>query len=578
MAPARDEPEHTLAAYIEAIKVGVRRARVRRPAHRRRAPGVRARPARARTSNGRGLVSTLELDRPRGPDWGSWKAPRQDAGRWRGARRRHRRRPGASAHPQEAARPWSPTPTAGSSWRSRPSTPRGTAAWSSAARRSCSSTSAGPATPEGPVRVMSFSLLAVRRMRQLAPAVPRVFLMERRARCAFRDGSLPPGVDVAGVAVDVLKRHPAYAERLRERGHGLHVWTVDRPGRGRPLPRGRGRGRDHHQPAGRRARSSRRVIDPGPLAWRARGTRCHPRRDRRPAVRVDVRPRSVVARTFGRNQEGGVWPPWRRDGDRLTTRAETDRPARRPDERGRSVNARDAARQPYVARTSSACATSRPPSAPPAGDVRRELGSEHLPAPLLDDVEVVLSELMGNAVRHAAPHRRRRPARRLAHRGRRTHPARHGRRLGQAHRAAGVVPDGRLVVAACTSSSAWRSAWGVTDHAGQPSHRLGRPARARAPRHAPPRALLTGPRAPPGCSPLRASRSVGRPSDYGSAGRRRAPGHGQEVAFRVRRRRGRRPPRRGSRRRHARALPVRLRSPLQGVPRPGRAAPRPCGS
>lgn len=35
--------------------------------------------------------------------------------------------------------------------------------------------------------------------------------------------------------------------------------------------------------------------------------------------------------------------------------------------------------------------------------VRRELADEPLPEPLLDDVEVVLSELMGNAVRHARP-------------------------------------------------------------------------------------------------------------------------------------------------------------------------------
>jgi glycerophosphoryl diester phosphodiesterase len=78
----------------------------------------------------------------------------------------------------------------------------------------------------GPVRVMSFSLLAVRRMRQLAPAVPRVFLMDR-VPLAFRDGSLPPGVRAAAVSLDVLRRHPGYAQRLRERGHELHIYTVD---------------------------------------------------------------------------------------------------------------------------------------------------------------------------------------------------------------------------------------------------------------------------------------------------------------------------------------------------------------
>ena len=80
-----------------------------------------------------------------------------------------------------------------------------------------------------------------------------------------------------------------------------------------------------------------------------------------------------------------------------------DRRHGRQDERGRSVNAPDAAPQPYVASNvlrvrheASAVSSAR-------RQVRRELAAEHLPEPLLDDVEVVLSELMGNAVRHARP-------------------------------------------------------------------------------------------------------------------------------------------------------------------------------
>jgi len=82
--------------------------------------------------------------------------------------------------------------------------------------------------PDGPVRMMSFSVLAVRRMRQLAPAVPRVFLMER-VPLPFRDGSLPPGVLIGGVAVEILRSDPSMAARLRDRGHQVFVFTVDEP-------------------------------------------------------------------------------------------------------------------------------------------------------------------------------------------------------------------------------------------------------------------------------------------------------------------------------------------------------------
>jgi len=73
------------------------------------------------------------------------------------------------------------------------------------------------------------------------------------------------------------------------------------------------------------------------------------------------------------------------------------------DERGRSVNAPDAAARSYV--SSNVLRVRHEPPAVGAArrQVRRELAEEHLPGPLLDDVEVVLSELMSNAVRHARP-------------------------------------------------------------------------------------------------------------------------------------------------------------------------------
>ena len=77
-----------------------------------------------------------------------------------------------------------------------------------------------------PVRMMSFSRMAVLRMQKLAPAVPTVFLMDR-IWWPYRDGSLPPGVFASGPSVDVLKAHPGYARRVHEAGGQVHVWTVD---------------------------------------------------------------------------------------------------------------------------------------------------------------------------------------------------------------------------------------------------------------------------------------------------------------------------------------------------------------
>ena len=77
-----------------------------------------------------------------------------------------------------------------------------------------------------PVRVMSFSQLSLRRMRVLAPSVQTVFLMER-VPLRFRDGTLPPGVRIAGPSIEVLRAHPGYVERVQRHGHEVHVWTVD---------------------------------------------------------------------------------------------------------------------------------------------------------------------------------------------------------------------------------------------------------------------------------------------------------------------------------------------------------------
>ena len=78
------------------------------------------------------------------------------------------------------------------------------------------------------IRIMSFSQLSMRRVRQLAPGLPTVFLMDR-VPLRFRDGSLPFGSAIAGPSIDIVRAHPHYVERVHRSGRAMHVWTVDDP-------------------------------------------------------------------------------------------------------------------------------------------------------------------------------------------------------------------------------------------------------------------------------------------------------------------------------------------------------------
>lgn len=81
---------------------------------------------------------------------------------------------------------------------------------------------------DAPVRVMSFSLLALRRLRRLAPDLRLVYLLDR-VHPAVRDGILPAGAQIAGIGVGVLRDRPGYVTRLHAAGNAVHVWTVDEP-------------------------------------------------------------------------------------------------------------------------------------------------------------------------------------------------------------------------------------------------------------------------------------------------------------------------------------------------------------
>jgi glycerophosphoryl diester phosphodiesterase len=228
-----DEPEHTLAAYMEAIKVGADGlecdVRLTADGH---LVCVHDRTVE-RTSNGRGLVSTLELTQLQGLDWGSWKATEHSA-------RRGGALPDAEvpdvvssedrAHLLTLKKLLSLVADTDRRVEVAIETKHPTRYGGLVERKLAELLQyfGWADDPEGPVRMMSFSLLAVRRMRQLAPAVRRVFVM-RRVPLPFRDGSLPPGVSAAGVSVEIVRAHPAYATRLHDRGNELFVWTVDQP-------------------------------------------------------------------------------------------------------------------------------------------------------------------------------------------------------------------------------------------------------------------------------------------------------------------------------------------------------------
>jgi glycerophosphoryl diester phosphodiesterase len=222
-----EEPEHTLSAYQRAIEVGADALEcdVRLTAdghlvcvHDRRVN---------RTSNGQGRVSTLELAELESLDWGSWKADWADVldteqpDRNRGKLLTLR---SLLTTVQDAGRPIDlaietkhPTRYAGQVERTLYKTLR--------------EFDLLKPRPDGtsPTRVMSFSSVALARMRQLAPGLPLVQLTWDRLRVRwFLEGGLPKGVSVLGVAIETLEKWPSLVAKAHSAGYPVHVYTVDR--------------------------------------------------------------------------------------------------------------------------------------------------------------------------------------------------------------------------------------------------------------------------------------------------------------------------------------------------------------
>jgi glycerophosphoryl diester phosphodiesterase len=78
------------------------------------------------------------------------------------------------------------------------------------------------------VTIMSFSALAVRRCRELAPDLDAVWLTEF-ATLGLRDGRLPFGARIGGPGVRTLRANPSVVKKLHDNGHRVYVWTVNQP-------------------------------------------------------------------------------------------------------------------------------------------------------------------------------------------------------------------------------------------------------------------------------------------------------------------------------------------------------------
>jgi glycerophosphoryl diester phosphodiesterase len=76
--------------------------------------------------------------------------------------------------------------------------------------------------------MMSFSSRAVRRVRGHTDTLPTVLLLGQLWVNRW-DGDLPPYADYTGPGVHILRNDPEYVERARRHGHETYVWTVDEP-------------------------------------------------------------------------------------------------------------------------------------------------------------------------------------------------------------------------------------------------------------------------------------------------------------------------------------------------------------
>jgi glycerophosphoryl diester phosphodiesterase len=81
---------------------------------------------------------------------------------------------------------------------------------------------------DSPVRVMSFSYVALNRVKKLAPELDVVMLIDRLY--AWRLTKNLVGSDwIAGPDIDLIRENPRFREQVMRSGRRIHVWTVNTP-------------------------------------------------------------------------------------------------------------------------------------------------------------------------------------------------------------------------------------------------------------------------------------------------------------------------------------------------------------
>jgi glycerophosphoryl diester phosphodiesterase len=216
-----DAPEHTLSAYKRAIEDGADAlecdVRLTRDGHLVCVHDRRI----DRTSSGRGVLSTLELADLKELDWGSWRDTWED---FEDPEIPDRDR----SHILTLEALLSAVKDAGRRIEVAVETKHPTRYAGLVERRLVHLLDHfGWSGSRSPVRMMSFSQISLRRMRDLAPDLRTVFLMER-VPVRFRNGALPPYVPIAGPSIEIVRAHPGYVARAHARRKQVHVWTVDR--------------------------------------------------------------------------------------------------------------------------------------------------------------------------------------------------------------------------------------------------------------------------------------------------------------------------------------------------------------
>ena len=218
---SHDTPEHTLAAYVKALDEGAEAlecdVRLTADGH---LVCVHDRDLR-RTASTSGLVSTMNLAELDELDFASWKnpwaemddeAPDVDPERGRVLTLRKLLETVADydRHVEMAIETKHPTRYGGLVERRLVDT-LGDFGWDRAG---------------SPVRVMSFSLNALRRVRRLAPGLDVVMLVEK----AHHWPVLRPMVEddwIIGPGIEELRDHPGLGRHLVKEGREVHVWTVN---------------------------------------------------------------------------------------------------------------------------------------------------------------------------------------------------------------------------------------------------------------------------------------------------------------------------------------------------------------